>query len=51
MLQNATELMMYTIGVMGGLTGLGIGIGVIIAKVRERRFLKAFKDESDSGGC
>lgn len=45
MFQNAAELMIITTVVMLGLAGLGIVGGLIIAKVRERRFLKAFKDE------
>jgi len=45
MFTNAAELMLITVVVMTGLSGLGIGLGILIAKVRERRFLKAFKDE------
>jgi hypothetical protein len=44
MLANAGMLMLYTFLVMSSLIGLGIVGGLVIAKLRMRRFMKAFKE-------
>ena len=45
MLADIGSFMVYTVLVMTGLIGLGVLGGHIIARVRMRRFMKAFKGD------